>query len=110
MHLQRIGDTISVQWPFYDAEGQPCDLRELNLELEITSPVLPAVSMPFTIEGDGHNIIAFTWQGTDMTATGKYNFTLYINRGLPNQRVIDACTPEDPYPIKLVSCTHKTHQ
>lgn len=110
MRQQRIGDTICVRWPFFDSQGNPIDLRDLDLELEITSSIQKAMQMEFSIVGDGHNIIEFTWEGTEQKSTGKYNFTLYINRGKPNQRIIDACTADDPYPIKLVSCTHKTQE
>lgn len=110
MRQQRIGDTICVRWPFFDSQGNPIDLRYLDLELEITSSIQKAMQMEFSIVGDGHNIIEFTWEGTEQKSTGKYNFTLYINRGKPNQRIIDACTADDPYPIKLVSCTHKTQE
>lgn len=110
MVLRRLGDTISAQWPFYDRDGNPLDLRALDLELEVRSNAYGAQKLDFTIEGDGHNIIAFTWEGTEQKYTGKYNFTLYVNRGKSNQRIIDACTEEDPYPLKLVSCTHKTQE
>lgn len=110
MRIQRIGDTVCVHWPFYTEQGEPLDMRALALELEVRSAVTQPIKMPIRIVGDDHNIIEFTWEGTEQKSTGKYNFTLYINKGKPNQRIIDACTAEDPYPIKLVSCTHKTQE
>lgn len=110
METRRLGDTVSGQWPFYDKHGDPLDLRPLDLYLEVSNNAVGAQQLDFTIIGEGNNIISFTWEGIDQKATGKYNFTLYINRGKANQRVVDACTVEEPYPLRLVSCTHKTQE
>lgn len=102
----RIGNTINFKLRISRA-NEPYDLRDKNLLLVVTherkQEAITLSPSDFSIMGVNNNVIFWTFEGKDQKHTGKYIVTLYENRGLPNQAVVDFCDA-----LTLVGCSCET--
>lgn len=82
----RIGKTIDLKWSI-TTNGVAAALANRDLTLVIADPHGVKKVVNFTIQGV--NTIKFTIEGKDQTKVGVYTLTLWENKNLANQSVLD---------------------
>lgn len=82
----RIGKDININWQI-KIDGQSRELSAYNLSLFLHHDAV-ALRMPLDFETDGDTIISSVL-GKDQKHTGFYRLTLWLNKGLANQSVLD---------------------
>lgn len=82
----RKGKDININWQVR-IDGQSRELSAYDLSLFLHHDAV-ALRMPLDFETDGDTIISSVL-GKDQKHTGVYRLTLWLNKGLPNQSVLD---------------------
>lgn len=88
MRKIRIGKDISVRWAIELPEGSTETLGEMSLTLLLSCPCGGgSKTIDFTVDDD---TIVATLLGRDFQKLGDYSLTLWKNKGLEGQTVVDA--------------------
>lgn len=81
----RIGKDITAKWSVL-TNGQATSLVDRDLTLELHTPTGSTVQLDYEID---FNVITFTYHGIYHERTGRYTLTLWENRGMIGQSVVD---------------------
>ncbi len=87
----RIGKDIKFKWAITtNNTEQSLTGRKLTLEIRHTnSSFCLDLTNRITISGEKGNELNFVFKGKEQTQTGIYMLTLWENKGLDNQTVVD---------------------
>lgn len=99
MKTIRIGKDIAINWTI-TTNGEPASLEDEVLYLEMKDPKGNKIQIEeYEVSG---NIIKIGLKGTAFVHLGQYTLTLWKNRGLDGQTVVDAVDA-----FKLVKYTNE---